>query len=106
MRIAGILAEYNPFHKGHAHHIDRTRDVNGAAATHIVAVMSGDFVQRGAPALLPKEGRVQAFWCWSCPGRGTWPRQSDSPLAVSVSWTHWAVWMCSALAVNAVTSHN
>lgn len=61
MKIAGIVAEYNPFHKGHAHHIERTRARgNGCEATHVVAVMSGNFVQRGEPALLPKMRRVQA----------------------------------------------
>lgn len=66
MKIAGIVAEYNPFHKGHAYHLERTRaKENGfgspsCAATHIVAVMSGNFVQRGEPALLPKADRVRA----------------------------------------------
>ena len=60
MKIAGIVAEYNPFHKGHAHHIDRTRAPGGGCeATHVVAVMSGCFVQRGEPALLPKSDRVR-----------------------------------------------
>ena len=60
MKIAGIVAEYNPFHNGHAHHIDRTRAPEGdCAATHVVAVMSGSFVQRGEPALLPKADRVR-----------------------------------------------
>lgn len=60
MKIAGIVAEYNPFHNGHAYHIDRTRAENGGCeATHVVAVMSGHFVQRGEPALLPKADRVK-----------------------------------------------
>ena len=44
MVVAGIVAEYNPFHNGHAYLIEATR---AAGATHIVAVMSGDFIQRG-----------------------------------------------------------
>ena len=60
MKIAGIVAEYNPFHNGHADHIIRTRDRAGAEASHVVAVMSGSFVQRGEPALLPKPERVRA----------------------------------------------
>ena len=61
MKIAGIVAEYNPFHNGHAHHIQRTRAPDGGcAATHIVAVMGGHFLQRGEPALLPKAHRVRA----------------------------------------------
>lgn len=59
MRIAGIAAEYNPFHNGHAHHIARTRDEEGGGATHIVAVMSGCFTQRGEPAMLPEGDRVR-----------------------------------------------
>ena len=60
MKIAGIVAEYNPFHNGHAHHIQQTRAQDGRCrATHVVAVMSGHFVQRGEPALLPKPERVR-----------------------------------------------
>lgn len=61
MKIAGIIAEYNPFHNGHAHHIERVRAQDGdCRATHVVVVMSGDFVQRGEPALLPRAARVRA----------------------------------------------
>ncbi len=60
MKIAGIVAEYNPFHNGHADHITMTRDPRLADATHVVAVMSGNFVQRGEPALFHKTDRVQA----------------------------------------------
>ena len=60
MKIAGIVAEYNPFHNGHAYHIERTRSLeSGCGATHIVAVMSGNFVQRGEPAIMPKAERVR-----------------------------------------------
>lgn len=57
MNVAGIIAEYNPFHNGHAYMINQVRS-NGA--THIVAVMSGNFVQRGEPALMPTSSRVKA----------------------------------------------
>lgn len=57
MRIAVIIAEYNPFHNGHAYHIAQTRK-NGA--THIAVVMSGNFVQRGEPAFLEKHVRARA----------------------------------------------
>lgn len=60
MKIAGIIAEYNPFHNGHAYLIEKLRDPNGCAATHVVAVMSGNFVQRGEPAICPKSYRVKA----------------------------------------------
>ena len=59
MRIAGIIAEYDPFHKGHAAHIAATRAADGGRATHIVAVMSGSFTQRGEPALVDKFTRSQ-----------------------------------------------
>lgn len=61
MRIAGIVAEYNPFHNGHAYHIDKTRERDGGCeATHVVAVMSGSFVQRGEPAVMTKFDRARA----------------------------------------------
>ena len=56
MNIAGIIAEYDPFHAGHAAHIAATR---AAGATHIAVVMSGHFTQRGKPALLPKRCRAE-----------------------------------------------
>ena len=56
MKVAGIVCEYNPFHNGHMHHIEQTRK-NGA--THIVAVMSGNFVQRGDVALVNKFERAK-----------------------------------------------
>lgn len=57
MKTAGIIVEYNPFHNGHAYHIERTREITGA--DFVVAVMSGDFVQRGEPALLDKYVRTK-----------------------------------------------
>lgn len=57
MKAAGIIVEYNPLHKGHAYHIEQTRLLTGA--DYVVAVMSGSFVQRGAPALLDKYTRTR-----------------------------------------------
>lgn len=57
MNICGIVAEYNPFHNGHAYLIKKARE-NGA--THIAAAMSGDFVQRAAPAIVDKFARARA----------------------------------------------
>ena len=57
MLVAGIIAEYNPFHNGHALLIEKARQ---AGATHIVAVMSGNFVQRGEPALFHHHVRARA----------------------------------------------
>lgn len=56
MKIAGIIAEYNPFHNGHRVHIEKTR---AAGFTHIAVVMSGPFVQRGEPAILDKWTRAR-----------------------------------------------
>lgn len=57
MKTAGIIVEYNPLHKGHAYHIEQTRRLTGA--DYVIAVMSGSFVQRGAPALLDKYVRTR-----------------------------------------------
>lgn len=56
MKIYGVIAEYNPFHNGHKYLIDALRD---KGATHIVAVMSGNFVQRGESALFSKWARAE-----------------------------------------------
>lgn len=57
MKIAGVVAEYNPYHNGHRYHLMQTRE---AGATHIAVVMGGNFLQRGAPALCDKWIRAQA----------------------------------------------
>ncbi len=57
MKVAGIIVEYNPFHKGHEYHIKETRRVTGA--DFVVAVMSGNFTQRGIPACLDKFTRTE-----------------------------------------------
>ena len=55
----GIICEYNPLHMGHKKQIDRIREVFGPEAS-IVCAMSGNFVQRGAPAILDKTYRAKA----------------------------------------------
>lgn len=57
MKIAGIIAEYNPFHTGHAYHIQKTRKITDA--DFVITVISGDFVQRGGPAFLSKHQRTR-----------------------------------------------
>ncbi len=57
MKAAGIIAEYNPFHNGHRWQLARAKAETGA--DFIVAAMSGDFVQRGAPAMADKHTRAQ-----------------------------------------------
>lgn len=64
MKIAGIIAEYNPFHNGHQYHIEETKRRTGA--DYVIAVMSGDFVQRGAPAFLDKYSRTQSALLGGC----------------------------------------
>ena len=56
MRIAGVIAEYNPFHNGHKYHLEETRRLG---ATHIVVIMSGATVQRGDIAVADKFQRAQ-----------------------------------------------
>lgn len=61
MRVAAIIAEYDPFHRGHAALVQAVRR---AGATHVAAVMSGCFVQRGAAACLAPGARArQALAC-------------------------------------------
>ncbi len=55
--VVGIIAEYNPFHNGHAYQIQKARELSGAR--YCVVVMSGDFVQRGAPAVFDKYTRTR-----------------------------------------------
>lgn len=57
MKVNGIIAEYNPFHNGHKYQLEESKRMTGADYT--VVVMSGDFVQRGAPALLDKHKRAE-----------------------------------------------
>ncbi|MEG0657066.1 nucleotidyltransferase [Anaerorhabdus sp.] len=57
MKICGIIVEYNPFHNGHYHHIQRAREISQCDV--LVAVMSGNFVQRGEPAIIDKWQRAK-----------------------------------------------
>ena len=56
-KIIGIVAEYNPFHAGHAYQIAKARELAGEDST-VIAVLSGDFVQRGEWAIQPKAMRA------------------------------------------------
>lgn len=55
MKVVGLIAEYNPFHNGHLYHIQKARELTGAE--YVIVIMSGDFVQRGAPAVYDKYTR-------------------------------------------------
>ena len=57
MHITGIIAEYNPFHNGHKYHLEETRRITGA--DYCIAVISGDFMQRGTPAVIDKHTRAK-----------------------------------------------
>lgn len=57
MRATGVVVEHNPFHNGHSYHIKESRENTGADI--IIAVMSGNFLQRGEPALVDKWTRAQ-----------------------------------------------
>lgn len=57
MNVAAVICEYNPFHSGHAYHLEETRRLCGA--DYILCIMSGDFVQRGEPAIMSKWARAE-----------------------------------------------
>ena len=59
MKTCGIICEYNPFHRGHAHQLAQIRALLGEDAA-IVCCMSGNFVQRGEAAVAPKHLRAEA----------------------------------------------
>ncbi len=59
MKTAAIIAEYNPFHKGHKYQIDEVRRILGAD-TAIIAIMSGNFTQRGELSIADKSVRAEA----------------------------------------------
>ena len=57
MKVTGIIAEYNPFHQGHAYHLSRARELTGA--DRVLVVMGGNFMQRGEPAIIDKYTRTE-----------------------------------------------
>lgn len=88
MRIVGIIAEYNPFHQGHAYQIKKVRELT--QADFILVSMSGNFVQRGAPAMFgkyiqcPMQPSVRALvWCWSFLSPS--PPEAQKPLPEAAS---------------------
>ncbi len=58
MKTVGIIAEYNPFHNGHAFQLAKAKEITGA--DYAVVVMSGNFVQRGFPAIMEKSLRAES----------------------------------------------
>ena len=77
MNTIGIIAEYNPFHKGHAHQLQELRRAYPEAT--LLVVMSGDFVQRGTPAIFSKFHRAQ----WAVMGGADIVFELPSMFAVS-----------------------
>ncbi len=57
MKILGIITEYNPFHNGHLYHLFKAKEIT--KADYVVAVMSGNFLQRGEPAIINKWSRTK-----------------------------------------------
>ncbi|MBR2802240.1 MAG: nucleotidyltransferase family protein [Erysipelotrichaceae bacterium] len=58
MKSCGIVTEYNPFHNGHIYHIQKSREMTDCEV--LIAVMSGNFTQRGEPAVCDKYQRAEA----------------------------------------------
>ena len=58
MKVVGIIAEYNPFHNGHLYHIKEAKKQTGA--DYVIVIMSGNFVQRGSPAIINKYARTKS----------------------------------------------
>ena len=82
MKIAGVIAEYNPFHNGHAHHLKETRRMGGC--DYVVVCMDGSFTQRGEPACMDKWSRAQiALRCGA-------DAVFESPGAALRCWGAWA----------------
>ena len=57
MKVVGVIVEYNPFHHGHAYHIKKAKEMTDADV--VIAAMSGNFLQRGEPALVSKWTRTE-----------------------------------------------
>ncbi|MCT2538074.1 nucleotidyltransferase [Aquibacillus koreensis] len=57
MKACGLIVEYNPFHNGHQYHLDQAKKVTNADC--MIAVMSGNFLQRGEPAIIDKYARTK-----------------------------------------------
>ena len=57
MNITGIITEYNPFHNGHKFHLEESKKQTKSDGT--ICIMSGNFVQRGGPAIIDKWKRTE-----------------------------------------------
>lgn len=61
MKTVGIIAEYNPLHNGHGYQLARAKELTGA--DYVIVILSGDFTQRGIPALIDKYTRTEMALC-------------------------------------------
>ena len=61
MRITSIISEYNPFHEGHKYHMENAKKITNSDFT--IVIMSGDFTQRGTPAIIDKYARARQALC-------------------------------------------
>ncbi len=57
-KVLGIVCEYNPFHNGHLYHLEQSKKATGS--NYVVAIMSGNFTQRGSTAIIDKWSRTEA----------------------------------------------
>ena len=95
MKTAAVIAEYNPFHNGHAWQLSKIREL--ASPDYIVVVLSGDYVQRGTPAILDKYSRAEmaaalrrGSGAGAAAGRLLRQRPAFLPKGPPLFWTAWA----------------
>lgn len=110
MKITGIIAEYNPFHNGHAYQIAKIKEETDS--DYVIVAMSGDFVQRGEPAITDKYERARmALSCGAdlvleLPALLPALLQNILPEQVSRSLHGWAVSTTCVLALKMQTFPN
>ena len=63
-KVVGIIAEYNPFHNGHLYHLLQSKDI--AQADYVVAIISGNFTQRGDTSIVDKWTKAYMAICGGC----------------------------------------
>lgn len=81
MRTIAVICEYNPFHRGHQYMIEQARALCGGEDTAILCIMSGDFVQRGEPAIYDKYTRAK----WALEGGADLVLELPAPFSCSVA---------------------
>ncbi|MBW7473342.1 nucleotidyltransferase [Paenibacillus oenotherae] len=89
MRTVGLIVEYNPFHNGHLYHLQQSVKITKSDA--VVAVMSGNFLQRGEPALLNKWTRAEMAL------RGGCDLVIELPVAYATQAAEWFAYGAAAL---------